>query len=216
MGKSRLKIRNSNSGFTLLELLASAAIVTTLILIAVPTYKKYRMRARRVEALDKMSQLQGALYTFYAQYGVYASCFGSMGVSWTGGWYGITAGAAHSDSVTPKHNSQARSKGAYCPDPTSGALTVGMTAFPPTQWGPNCAAYSGMAVGDIQLWGFSDIYVRIAGYHRGTCNGASANDLPNVIEVWELQGYPNKGLTISGPKACLAGGCAIGTTYMVD
>jgi len=67
MIKRRLKMR----GMTLIELLVVIGVLGVLSAIAVPTYRKYLLRAQRSEAKIALLQLQTAQEKYYLQYNTY-------------------------------------------------------------------------------------------------------------------------------------------------
>jgi type IV pilus assembly protein PilE len=67
MIKRRLKMR----GMTLIELLVVIGVLGILTSIAVPTYRKYLLRAQRSEAKIALLQLQTAQEKYYLQYNAY-------------------------------------------------------------------------------------------------------------------------------------------------
>jgi type IV pilus assembly protein PilE len=58
-------------GITLIELLTVIVILSLLMSIAVPTYRRYLVRSQRSEAKIALLQLQTAQEKFYAQYNRY-------------------------------------------------------------------------------------------------------------------------------------------------
>ena len=67
MIKRRMKMR----GMTLIELLVVIGVLGILSAIAVPTYRKYLLRAQRSEAKIALLQLQTAQEKYYLQYNTY-------------------------------------------------------------------------------------------------------------------------------------------------
>jgi len=201
-------------GFTVTELLAAMAIVGLLGVVVTPSFQRYRLKARRGEALQKTAQLKGALNTFYAQYRQFAPCFGSMGIDWDGGWYGIGQGAMYNDLLVPKLPERARAKSAYCPDATSQALTLNEHAFPPNRYMSGCSVYSTGAVGHLSAVADDNFYVNIMGFVRSRCVGVQATDKNLVLESFSVAGTGRDGLTIDGPFAC--GPIDCNTTVRVD
>jgi type IV pilus assembly protein PilE len=65
--------RKDQSGVTLIELLATVAIVAILGAIAVPAYRNYMIRANRSEAKELLLQLQTAQEKFYLDNNAYTN-----------------------------------------------------------------------------------------------------------------------------------------------
>jgi type IV pilus assembly protein PilE len=64
-------IRARMRGITLIELLTVIVVLSLLMSIAVPTYRRYLIRAQRSEAKIALLQLQTAQEKYYAQYNRY-------------------------------------------------------------------------------------------------------------------------------------------------
>jgi type IV pilus assembly protein PilE len=64
-------MRRTALGMTLMELLVVIAVLAILASIAIPTYRKYLIRAQRTEAKVALLQLQTAQEKFYLQNNVY-------------------------------------------------------------------------------------------------------------------------------------------------
>ena len=64
-------IRARMRGITLIELLTVIVVLSLLMTIAVPTYRRYLIRAQRSEAKIALLQLQTAQEKYYAQYNRY-------------------------------------------------------------------------------------------------------------------------------------------------
>jgi len=64
-------MRGRMRGITLIELLTVIVILSVLMSIAVPTYRRYLVRAQRSEAKIALLQLQTAQEKFYSQYNRY-------------------------------------------------------------------------------------------------------------------------------------------------
>ncbi len=197
---------SSKRAFSVFELFIVLAIISVLTAAVIPQYRAYSLRSRRVEAKTKLAELKGALDSFYAEYRVYAPCFGSMGIQWTGGWYGITTAATNNDTTTPLRAAAARAAGAFCPDAPSGALPLNNTAFPPTRISGSCRYAFSQAIGHINLHPTS-IHVNIGGFLKDRCVGTYYPDRETAYEIWYIDNSPGTNLVIKGPWACAPGNC---------
>lgn len=62
-----------DSGFSLVELMVTVAIVATIAAVAIPSYRQYVMRANRADATASLLRLASAQERFYLQNNTYAS-----------------------------------------------------------------------------------------------------------------------------------------------
>jgi type IV pilus assembly protein PilE len=62
-----------NKGFSLVELLVTVAIVATITVVAIPSYRQYAMRAKRADATTALLRLAAMQERFYIQNNTYAS-----------------------------------------------------------------------------------------------------------------------------------------------
>ena len=80
------------TGFTLVELMVVVAIIGILASVAIPTFMRFQLRAKSVEASVNLQAIGKAEESFYAEYGIYVSAPvpvpaaipGAMKVPWTG------------------------------------------------------------------------------------------------------------------------------------
>ncbi|WII71409.1 prepilin-type N-terminal cleavage/methylation domain-containing protein [Bdellovibrio sp. 22V] len=114
--------RNSQRGFSLVELMVVVAIIGVLASIAVPAVNKYLAKARQSEAKTNLSSLYTSEKAFYAEYTAYHSMFGAVGFSPEGklrynvGFSTSTgdAGAANGYQNQPVAPGNVRNTMAYC------------------------------------------------------------------------------------------------------
>jgi type IV pilus assembly protein PilE len=62
-----LKMRFKNTGFTLMELMITVAIIAILAAIALPSYQQYVVRSNRVDMQGQMMQIAASLERYRAQ-----------------------------------------------------------------------------------------------------------------------------------------------------
>lgn len=87
--------RNSQRGFSLVELMVVVAIIGVLATIAIPSVGKYIAKARQSEAKTGLSSLYTSEKAFYAEYNAYHSAFAAVGYSPEGQLrYNVGFGAA--------------------------------------------------------------------------------------------------------------------------
>ncbi len=73
--------KNSQKGFSLVELMVVVAIIGVLASLAVPQVNKYIAKARQSEAKTMLSSIYTSEKAFYAEYSAYHSMFGAIGYS---------------------------------------------------------------------------------------------------------------------------------------
>lgn len=64
-------MKNNNNGFTLIELLIVVTIIALLAAYAIPNYRQYVIRSKRVEAQSKLLEVSGMYEKFYANTNAY-------------------------------------------------------------------------------------------------------------------------------------------------
>lgn len=73
--------KNSQRGFSLVELMVVVAIIGVLASIAVPQVNKYIAKARQSEAKTILSSIYTSEKAFFAEYSAYHDMFGAIGYS---------------------------------------------------------------------------------------------------------------------------------------
>jgi type IV pilus assembly protein PilA len=73
--------KNSQKGFSLVELMVVVAIIGVLAALAVPQVNKYIAKARQSEAKTILSSIYTSEKAFYAEYSAYHTMFGAIGYS---------------------------------------------------------------------------------------------------------------------------------------
>ena len=68
-------LKQVQKGFTLIELMIVVAIIGILAAIAIPAYQNYTIRAQVTEGLNLADGWKTGISEYYAQYGLFPSCF---------------------------------------------------------------------------------------------------------------------------------------------
>ncbi|CAG0975106.1 Fimbrial protein [Myxococcaceae bacterium] len=76
-----MQVRRHQQGFTIIELMLVVAIIGALSAIAVPSFLRYQLRAKRSEAYSNLAAVAKAEESYFATNGLYAD----TGGSWPGG-----------------------------------------------------------------------------------------------------------------------------------
>lgn len=69
------------NGFTLIEILVVIAILAILASYAIPSYREYVIRSKRVEAQNKVLEMAGMFEKFYANTNAYPTAIGQLNLS---------------------------------------------------------------------------------------------------------------------------------------
>lgn len=75
----RRKVRVSERGFSLMELMTVVVIVGVLSAVAVPTFSNYIYKARATEAIDFLSVIRLREESYRSEFGAYCSTLGASG-----------------------------------------------------------------------------------------------------------------------------------------
>ena len=130
--------KNSQKGFSLVELMVVVAIIGVLAALAVPQVNKYIAKARQSEAKTMLSSIYTSEKAFYAEYSAYHTMFGAIGYSPEGrlrynagfGGAGVVATATNGYTGTPSTApGNTTNTLAYCGSTGTIAAGVGCTVL---------------------------------------------------------------------------------------
>jgi type IV pilus assembly protein PilE len=100
---SQERLNNKKTAFSLIELLITVAIMGILALLAVPTYTKYVIKSRQVDAKTQLTAVRQAQEIYKLQYGSYTSNTALLsGWQGTAGKYTLSMLSCTSSSYTAK------------------------------------------------------------------------------------------------------------------
>src|SRR5262245_28765629 len=87
---SRQRLMNKRqAGVTLMELLTVVMVIAILAAIAVPSYRRYLLRAQRSDATTALLRMQAAQEKHFLQYGVYVTTTASLPNAHSAGGLGL-------------------------------------------------------------------------------------------------------------------------------
>ena len=124
-------------GFTLIELLVVIAIIAVLAAYAIPNYRQYVVRSKRVEAQSKLLEMAGMFEKFYVNTNAYPTAIGQLNltasfITWDDYTLSITSDAAGWTLTATAINGQALDDTPPCP--TINFNNLGQK-FPLVCWG---------------------------------------------------------------------------------
>ena len=82
-------MRQRQSGVTLMELLTVVTVIAILASLAIPSYRRYLLRAQRSDATTTLLRLQAAQEKHFLQYGVYVTTKASIPNAHSAGGLGL-------------------------------------------------------------------------------------------------------------------------------
>lgn len=91
--------RRPVSGFSLIELMIVLVIVAILLAIAVPSYRKYVVRANRIDAQRTLVDLAGRQERYYYSANAYTSSLSTLGSSSTAAGANFTVSVASASTT---------------------------------------------------------------------------------------------------------------------
>jgi len=87
----KLKMKHSQRGVTLMELLTVVTVLAILASIAIPSYRRYLLRAQRSDATTALLRLTTAQEKHYLQYGTYVTVPANLPNAHSAGGLGVSA-----------------------------------------------------------------------------------------------------------------------------
>ena len=111
---------HNEAGFTLVELMITVAIIGILASVAVPSYRSYVLKSRRVEAMSELTKAQTIIERCYGANFTYSgACSPTTPLTTPNGFYTITAA-----SVATTYTFTATAAGSQAADTTCTTLSV--------------------------------------------------------------------------------------------
>jgi len=114
-----MNMEKRSKGFTLIELLVTIAVMSTLVVIALPLYTKYVARSRQQEAKAQLMAVRQAQEIYKLQYGSY--CLVATDLS---GWKGTAGKYAMALTGASASTFSASATGNIDTDATSDVWTI--------------------------------------------------------------------------------------------
>lgn len=106
-GMARGAARRARAGFTLMELVVAILIVAVLVTLAVPSYKAFIIKARRVEAKELLYTAAQRQQQWFTQNDSYTTDTGNTGLdistTSTNGYYTLSIAAGPTGSITTSY-----------------------------------------------------------------------------------------------------------------
>jgi type IV pilus assembly protein PilE len=130
-----MRSKNGMRGVTLIELLIVIVVIGILASIAVGSYRRYLMRANRVDGTTQLLRVQVAEEKYFVQNNTYSSGFGTDAIgmsSSTGvttltspqGFYTITVVAGSSGALTSSYSATATAIAGQAQDTQCATMTI--------------------------------------------------------------------------------------------
>lgn len=96
------RVAHGTSGFTLIELVITIAVIGLIMAFAVPAYREQVVATRRAEGKALITEIAARMERCYTRFSSYtnAACTGMLGVTSEGGWYTVPIAGGGADQST--------------------------------------------------------------------------------------------------------------------